>query len=105
MAELLEVTDATFQSEVLDKEGPVLVDFWAAWCGPCRMMEPVLHEVAEEIPGLTVAQLNVDENGQTAMQYSVMSIPTFIIFKNGQVAHRVMGAMPKKKFIEEINKA
>lgn len=104
MAELLQLTDATFEEKVLKAEGPVLVDFWAAWCGPCRMMEPVLHEIAEEMPGLTVAQLNVDENGQTAMQYSVMSIPTFIVFKNGEVAHRVMGAMPKKKFVEEISK-
>ncbi len=84
----------------------VLLDFWAAWCGPCRMMEPVLKEIAgENMPGLTIGQLNVDENPQTAMKFEVMSIPTFLIFKDGVQVKRLTGAMPKAKLVDEIKTA
>lgn len=105
MADLKQVTDASFGVDVEGNAGTFVLDFWAPWCGPCRMMEPVLHEVAAELSGVTVGQLNVDENPQTAMKFEVMSIPTFIVFKNGVVAKRITGAMPKAKFIAEIQGA
>ena len=105
MAELKQVTDASFASDVEGNGGTFVLDFWAPWCGPCRMMEPVLKEVAGEVAGVTIGQLNVDENPATAMRFEVMSIPTFIIFKNGAVAKRLTGAMPKAKLIAEIQGA
>ncbi len=91
-----QVTNDTFQTEVLESETPVLVDFWAEWCGPCRMVAPVLDEVAEEMDGqVQIAKVNVDENRELAFQYQVSSIPTMILFKGGEVADRVLGAMPK----------
>ena len=97
-----EVTDANFQSEVLEAEKPVLVDFWAPWCGPCRIVAPHLEELAGEREDLTVVKLNVDDNPQTAAKYSVMSIPTLILFKHGQVAHQIIGALPKSRLVQEI---
>jgi thioredoxin 1 len=94
---LNDVTDNNFQAEVLESEKPVLVDFWAPWCGPCRVVAPVLEEIAAERDDLTIVKLNVDENQQTAAQYGVMSIPTMILFKNGQAAKTVIGAYPKKR--------
>lgn len=105
MAELKQVTDASFGTDVEGHAGTFVLDFWAPWCGPCRMMEPVLKELAGELTDITIGQLNVDENPQTAMRFEVMSIPTFIVFKNGQVAKRITGAMAKGKFLAEIQGA
>ncbi len=97
-----EVSDNTFQAEVLESDRPVLVDFWAPWCGPCRVIAPHLEELNEEQDNLRVVKLNVDDNQQTAAQYEVLSIPTLILFKNGQAAKRVIGALPKKRLEQEI---
>jgi thioredoxin len=99
---LTEVTDNNFQAEVLESETPVLVDFWAPWCGPCRIIAPSLEELNDEVDNLRVVKLNVDENQQTAAQYDVMSIPTLIVFKNGQPAKKIIGAMPKKRLEQEL---
>jgi thioredoxin 1 len=99
---LNDVTDATFQAEVLEAEQAVLVDFWAPWCGPCRVVAPVLEEIASERQDLTIVKLNVDENQQTAATYEVLSIPTMILFKNGQVAKKIIGAYPKKRLEAEL---
>jgi thioredoxin 1 len=99
---LNDVTDASFQAEVLEADKPVLVDFWAPWCGPCRIVAPVLEEIAGERDDLRVVKLNVDENQQTAAQYQVLSIPTMILFKHGQVAKKVIGAYPKKRLEAEL---
>ena len=101
MAALQDVTDNTFQAEVLEASEPVLVDFWAPWCGPCRVVGPVLEEIAEE-KGLRVVKLNVDENQQTAARYEVLSIPTMILFKNGAPATKIIGAYPKRKIEKEL---
>jgi thioredoxin 1 len=106
MAAVNEVTDSNFQAEVLEADTPVLVDFWAPWCGPCRMVAPVLEEIAGEREGaLKIVKLNVDDNQQTAAQFEVLSIPTMILFKHGQVAAKVIGAMPKKRLEAELEPA
>jgi thioredoxin 1 len=102
---LSEVTDTNFQAQVLEADGPVLVDFWAPWCGPCRVVAPVLEEIAAERDDLTIVKLNVDENQQTAAAFEVLSIPTLILFKNGQVAKKVIGAYPKRKLEAELEPA
>lgn len=100
-----DVTDANFQAEVLESDTAVLVDFWAPWCGPCRVIAPHLEELNAEKDDLRVVKLNVDENPATAAQYNVMSIPTLIVFKHGQVAKQIIGALPKKRLEEEIEPA
>jgi thioredoxin 1 len=102
---VFEVTDNNFQAEVIESSDPVLVDFWAPWCGPCRMVAPVLEEIADERENLRIAKLNVDENQQTAAQYQVISIPTMILFKTGQEAKKIIGAYPKKKLEAELEPA
>lgn len=102
---LSDVTDATFKSEVLEAEGPVLVDFWAPWCGPCRVVHPVLEEMDAEREELKIVSLNVDENQQTAAQYEVLSIPTLLLFRDGAIAKKVVGAMPKRRLEAELEPA
>ena len=102
---LPEVTDNNFQAEVLEADRPVLVDFWAPWCGPCRIIAPHLEELQNEREDIRIVKLNVDENPQTSAQYNVMSIPLLILFKDGQVAHQIIGAMPKSRLVQEIEPA
>ena len=101
---LPDVTDTNFQSEVLESEVPILVDFWAPWCGPCRVVHPILEEISAERDGeLKIVSLNVDDNQQTAAQYEVLSIPTMILFKDGAEAKRVVGALPKRRLEAELD--
>lgn len=102
MAEVI-LTKENFEAEVLNSDIPVLVDFWATWCGPCMMLSPVIAELAEELDGkVKVGKVNVDEQNELAMQYRVASIPTLLLFKNGQLAKTSVGFMPKNDIIETL---
>jgi thioredoxin 1 len=100
---LMQVTDTNFDAEVIEAEGAVLVDFWAAWCGPCRVVGPVLEEIAAERSDVRIVKLDIDENPQTAARFQVLSIPTMILFKGGEAVKTVIGAYPKKRLEQELD--
>ncbi len=102
MGAVTELSTATFDEVIQGAERPVLVDFWAEWCGPCKMIAPILAEIAEEEDGVDVAKLNVDDHSDIAMRYNVMSIPTLIVFKDGEIAHRMVGAKGKGQLLQEL---
>jgi len=102
---LLNVTDENFEDEVIGSELPVLVDFWAVWCGPCRMVAPFVEQIAEEYKDrLKVAKLNVDENQSVPAKYGIMSIPTLLLFKGGELQETIVGALPKDKIVAAVSK-
>ncbi len=103
MGKPVAVTDKTFEEMVIDADTPVLVDFWAEWCGPCKMIAPVLEEIAKDLDGqLTIGKLDVDENQDTAMAYGVFSIPTLLLFKGGEPVERIVGYQPKPQLLNKL---
>jgi thioredoxin 1 len=104
-ANVHDVTDTNFQAEVLEADTPTLVDFWAPWCGPCRMVSPVLEEIAGERDDVRVVKMNVDENQQTAFAYGILAIPTMVLFRNGRAVQRIQGAMPTRGFVAALEPA
>lgn len=96
---VLHITKENFEEQVLHSEKPVLLDFWASWCGPCRMVSPTIDEIASERDDIKVGKINVDEQGELAQQFGVMSIPTLVVMKNGQIANKAVGAMPKEEIL------
>lgn len=105
MAKPIEITDANFEQEVLKSDVPVLIDFWAIWCGPCRVIAPVVEEIAGEYDGkLKVGKLDVDNNPQVAVKYGIRSIPTLLIFNNGEVSDQMIGALPKAHIVDRVQR-
>ncbi len=104
MSKKMEFTDANFEAEVIKSDVPVLVDFWAPWCGPCRIVDPIVEEIAGEYDGrLKVGKLNTDDNREVAAKFGIMSIPTIMVFKGGEVKERIVGAQPKKAITDKID--
>ena len=99
---VLTITNSNFENEVLNSDRPVLIDFWASWCGPCRMLSPIVDELAEEREDIKVGKVNVDEEQELAEKFGVMSIPTLIVFKDGEVVNQATGARPKNAILELI---
>ena len=103
MAKPFAITDDTFEAEVLQSDVPVVVDFWTTWCGPCKMIAPILEEVAEELGDkVKIVKVDVDQNNQTAGKYNIMSVPSLLFFKNGEVVDQVVGAVPKAQLLQRI---
>ncbi|MEO1065117.1 MAG: thioredoxin [Actinomycetota bacterium] len=102
MATISALNDSTFDEVIKSSDQPVVVDFWAEWCGPCKMIAPILEEIADEQDSITVAKLNVDDSPDVAMRYQVMSIPTLIVFKDGEIAKRMVGAKGKGQLLQEL---
>ena len=102
MAELT-ITTSNFEEEVLKSEVPVLVDFWATWCGPCKMLSPIIKEIADEVQGVKIGKVNVDEEPDLAMKYKIMSIPTVMVFKNGEVVNKAIGMQTKAALLQLLN--
>lgn len=96
---VLTITKSNFQKEVMESDKPVLLDFWASWCGPCRMVSPVLDEIAKETPSIKVGKVNVDEQRELASAFHILSIPTLVVMKNGKIANQAMGARPKQQIL------
>jgi thioredoxin len=103
--QIVDVTDASFEVEVMESDTPIVVDFWAPWCGPCRVVSPILEQINAEREDLRVVKLNVDENPNTAVRFEILSIPTMILFKNGEIAKKVVGALPKARLESELEPA
>jgi thioredoxin 1 len=105
MADIMQVTDETFETEIVNSDIPAVVDFWAAWCGPCKMVGPVVEELAREYDGkIKVAKMDVDQNRETPAKFGIRNIPTLIFFKGGEVANTIIGAQPKSSIEEELKK-